>query len=197
MQTSWLSAVQYFVREPLRAARRVWLRARLSSHGALVGSSVLIDIDPGCDIVLGNPCSIGAGTILLAKQATGNHYTLRIGNDVAIHGYNNLRACGGDITIGDHCQIAQHCTLVAANHEVDTAELIIRAPLNRRKHSIVLEEDVWIGSNVNHGVGRTRTIKLGARVVASVRRIAVHLPESFPWRSDFQKIAAALGTTAG
>jgi hypothetical protein len=44
---------------------------------------------------------------------------------------------------------------------------------------------------------RERLLKLGARVSASVRRIVVHLPESFPWRNDFQKIAAALGATAG
>ena len=44
---------------------------------------------------------------------------------------------------------------------------------------------------------RERLLKLGARVVASARRIVVHLPESFPWRNDFQKISAALGATAG
>jgi len=44
---------------------------------------------------------------------------------------------------------------------------------------------------------RERLLKLGARVAASVRRIVVHLPESFPWRSDFQRISAALGATAG
>jgi hypothetical protein len=44
---------------------------------------------------------------------------------------------------------------------------------------------------------RERLLKLGARVVASVRRIVVHLPESFPWKSDFQQIAAALGATTG
>ena len=44
---------------------------------------------------------------------------------------------------------------------------------------------------------RERLLKLGARLVSSVRRIVVHLPESFPWRNDFQRIAAALGATAG
>jgi hypothetical protein len=44
---------------------------------------------------------------------------------------------------------------------------------------------------------RERLLKLGARLVSSVRRIVVHLPESFPWRSDFQRIASALGATAG
>ena len=44
---------------------------------------------------------------------------------------------------------------------------------------------------------RERLLKLGARIVSSVRRIVVHLPESFPWQNDFQKIAIALGATAG
>lgn len=44
---------------------------------------------------------------------------------------------------------------------------------------------------------RERLIKLGARVVCSVRRLVVHLPESFPWRSEFQTVAHALGATAG
>lgn len=44
---------------------------------------------------------------------------------------------------------------------------------------------------------RERLFKLGARVVASVRRIVVHMPAAFPWISDYQKIATALGATAG
>jgi hypothetical protein len=44
---------------------------------------------------------------------------------------------------------------------------------------------------------RERLLKLGTRIVSTVRRIVVHLPESFPWRNDFQKIATALGSTAG
>ena len=44
---------------------------------------------------------------------------------------------------------------------------------------------------------RERLLKLGARLVSTVRRVVVHLPESFPWQNDFQKIAIALGATAG
>ena len=44
---------------------------------------------------------------------------------------------------------------------------------------------------------RERLLKLGARVVASVRRVVLHLPESFPWIDDYQKIAKALGAAAG
>jgi len=44
---------------------------------------------------------------------------------------------------------------------------------------------------------RERLLKLGARVVSSVRRLVIHLPESFPWRSEFQRAAHALGATTG
>jgi hypothetical protein len=40
-------------------------------------------------------------------------------------------------------------------------------------------------------------LKLGARVVCSVRRLTIHLPEAFPWKKEFEKIALALGATAG
>jgi len=36
-------------------------------------------------------------------------------------------------------------------------------------------------------------LKLGARVVASARRIVVHLPESFPFVVPWRRVALALG----
>ena len=44
---------------------------------------------------------------------------------------------------------------------------------------------------------RERLLKLGARVVSSVRRLVIHLPKAFPWKVEFQKVALALGATAG
>ena len=44
---------------------------------------------------------------------------------------------------------------------------------------------------------RERLLKLGARVVRSVRRVAVHLPTSFPFLDTFQSVALALGARAG
>ena len=44
---------------------------------------------------------------------------------------------------------------------------------------------------------RERLLKLGVRVLVSVRRVVLHLPESFPFRGVFQKVALALGATAG
>jgi hypothetical protein len=44
---------------------------------------------------------------------------------------------------------------------------------------------------------RERFLKLGARVVASVRRIALHLPQSFPFLATFRQIALELGASPG
>lgn len=47
------------------------------------------------------------------------------------------------------------------------------------------------------GTLRLRLLKLGARVVASVRRVVIHLPASFPFRTAFRSLAHALGAAAG
>jgi hypothetical protein len=44
---------------------------------------------------------------------------------------------------------------------------------------------------------RERLLKLGARVMVSVRRIVVHLPVSFPFRPTFSRIAMSLGAQSG
>ena len=44
---------------------------------------------------------------------------------------------------------------------------------------------------------RERLLKLGARVLVSVRRVVVHLPASFPFRNTFRRVALALGASTG
>jgi hypothetical protein len=44
---------------------------------------------------------------------------------------------------------------------------------------------------------RERFLKLGARVMLSVRRIVVHLPQSFPFLATFRHIALELGAALG
>jgi hypothetical protein len=47
------------------------------------------------------------------------------------------------------------------------------------------------------GTLRQRLLKLGAQVVASVRRIVLHLPRSFPYRDAFHRLAFSLGARSG
>lgn len=44
---------------------------------------------------------------------------------------------------------------------------------------------------------RERFLKLGARVILSVRRIVVHLPQSFPFLTTFRHMALGLGASLG
>jgi hypothetical protein len=44
---------------------------------------------------------------------------------------------------------------------------------------------------------RERLLKLGARVLVSVRRVVVHLPTSFPFLPAFRRVALALGAATG
>jgi hypothetical protein len=47
------------------------------------------------------------------------------------------------------------------------------------------------------GMLRERLLKLGARVLVSVRRVVVHLPASFPFLPAFRCVALALGAATG
>ena len=44
---------------------------------------------------------------------------------------------------------------------------------------------------------RERLLKIGARVVVSVRRIVLHLQRSYPFVKDWARIASAVGARAG
>jgi hypothetical protein len=44
---------------------------------------------------------------------------------------------------------------------------------------------------------RERLLKLGARVVVSVRRMVLHLPVSFPFLPAFRQVALTLGASPG
>ncbi len=42
---------------------------------------------------------------------------------------------------------------------------------------------------------RERVLKVAAWVQRSVRRLVVHLPRAFPWRTTWQQLACAVGAT--
>ena len=44
---------------------------------------------------------------------------------------------------------------------------------------------------------RERLLKLGARVMGSVRRLVIHLPASFPFLPTFRLVACRLGAHSG
>jgi acetyltransferase-like isoleucine patch superfamily enzyme len=94
---------------------------------------------------------IGANTILIcaddAKGEWGISH-LSIGKGTSIGEMNNIRAGGGTIRIGEKCILAQHISIVAANHLIAPGEFMIDQAWDTTKNFIVIEDDVWIGSGV-------------------------------------------------
>lgn len=89
---------------------------------------------------------------------------LEIGDNTYIGEFNNIRASGGKIKIGDNCLISQHISLIASNHLLQRDQLIRTQSWDSSKTGITIGDDVWIGSNsvVLPGV----TINNGAIVAA-------------------------------
>jgi Transposase DDE domain group 1 len=44
---------------------------------------------------------------------------------------------------------------------------------------------------------RERFLKIGVQVVATVRRVVLHLPQAFPYRAHFHRLALSLGAQTG
>lgn len=72
---------------------------------------------------------------------------LSIGDFCYIGEYNNIRAAGGKITIGNNCAISQHVTLVCSNHGIDKGTLIQKQRWSTQNNFITIGNDVWIGAN--------------------------------------------------
>jgi acetyltransferase-like isoleucine patch superfamily enzyme len=72
---------------------------------------------------------------------------LQIGNNTYIGQFNNIRAAGGKIIIGNNCLIAQHITIVASNHGIDKNLPIYKQQWDTNRNNVIIKDDVWIGAN--------------------------------------------------
>lgn len=182
LDTTMLMKLIIFLRctlgDAYRAVQQQWKRSSLIAMGAKIAPSVIIEQGQGCQIRSGVGSSIGRGTLLIANSDGGLSGKLIIGKHSAINEFNNIRAAGGEIIIGDYCQIAQFCTLVASNHSIETEEYMIHAPWDTSKTSITIEDDVWIGANslILPGVriGRGAVVGAGSVVTKDIPPYAIY-----------------------
>ena len=99
---------------------------------------------------IGKDSSISAfSTISVSNDSANdlNNSFLMIGNRTYIGEYNNIRAGGGTIWIGDDCLISQHITIVASNHSIDKSEVIRNQKWSTKNNFVIINNDVWIGAN--------------------------------------------------
>ena len=124
-----------------------WERYKYIRRSVYVSANVRIVKMKGCTLQIDHDSSIGHGSLLYISGQDGKNEALFIGHNTAINEYNNIRATWGSIYIGNYCQIAEFCTLVASNHETETVKYMTEEKWNTVKVGIVVEDDVWIGAN--------------------------------------------------
>lgn len=92
---------------------------------------------------------MGDYTLLAAKNENRDIQDSRlyIGANTFIGEFNNIRATGGTIKIGSHCNISQHCSLIATNHKTAKDINISDQQWDQKKKGIEIGNDVWTGAN--------------------------------------------------
>jgi len=119
---------------------------RTRAPKARIGSGVrLLAYEPS-QLQLGEASTICDGTILSFGDDAAGRGRIDIGARTWIGQYNNLRAGGGDIRIGDDCLISQFCSIVASNHaHVRGMPIKDQGPATDRR-GVTLGNDVWLGA---------------------------------------------------
>lgn len=157
--------------------RIAWYEQKYSCH---IHAKALLLIQDSSKFNLGNGVFIGANTVLLCMDDPKGEQgisKLSIGNGTSIGEMNNIRAAGGEIIIGQKCIFSQYITIVAANHLVSKDKHMIDQAWDTTKNSVVINDDVWIGSHsqIMPGVtiGKGAIIAAGATVTKDVEPYAI------------------------
>lgn len=125
------------------------LKYRLLYCDAYISSKALIKTEYNKQLKIG-ASSIGEFTQLIVANDHNNQLDnsfLKIGNGTYIGEYNNIRAGGGSITIGDNCSISQHISIIASNHGIKKGELVKNQKWITDNNYVSIGNDVWIGAN--------------------------------------------------
>lgn len=140
---------------------------RLRYHSAYLAPYTNFLLKEMDKLKIGDKSVIGCyTTIAVSNDPSGNKENayLTIGTNTYIGEYNNLRAAGGRLTIGNNCLISQHITIVTSNHNIKKMHLIQEQAWTDKNNYVTICNDVWIGANsvILPGV----TINIGAVIAA-------------------------------
>jgi galactoside O-acetyltransferase len=141
--------------------RRALYRFALKEQGRRLRCEHGVTVHGFGNVEIGHNVSIMEHSFLYAVDGQ-----LVIGNNFSANRNVCLDAGQGTITIGDNCLIAANCVLRAADHRFDDPEIPIRLQ-GHASGSIVLEEDVWLGSNVVV----TRDVRIGRGTVIGAQSV--------------------------
>ena len=123
------------------------MRRNKGSYIAIRTKLLLKSIDA---IKIGKGSCISEFSTIIINDDRNNSFRgseLIIGENTYIGEYNNIRAGGGRIIIGDKCLISQHITITASNHSIRQGIYIADQPWSTVNNYVIIGNDVWIGAN--------------------------------------------------
>ena len=122
---------------------------RWRNPSSYIASETKIRCDHIKDIFIGRCVRINDYTTIFCVSQDKNRTDskLFIGEGTYIGEYNNIRASGGIIRIGNNCSISQHISMIASNHGIALGKNISSQKWDESKAGITIEDDVWIGAN--------------------------------------------------
>lgn len=158
-----------FVRDDLIPRERL----RRANPAATITSRVMMIGDP-TRVRLAEGVHVSGPTVLAVSDGGGLHDArLAIGHGTYVGEFNNIRCAGAPISIGSHCLISQHISIVGSNHGTAAGEHIVEQPWTGT--GVIIGNDVWVGAG--------SVILPGARVgdgavIAANSVVRGHVPES-------------------
>ena len=162
------------LRTSLSRLLRGW-RVERNNPGMQANHPMVWDYDDVTKIRIGNDVYIGAFTeiaVISRSPFSSVPGALEIGDRTQIGSGCNIRACGGKIEIGANCIIAQHVSIIAANHEIRAGAIYRDLPWDATRQGNRIGKNVWIGAGVTIlpgcSIGDNAIVAAGSVVTKSV-----------------------------
>ncbi len=108
----------------------------------MIGRRASILVEDEGSLHMGDRVVIGTMARLVAREGM-----IELGNGVHVNEFCSLYGHAGGLKIGNDVLIAAGCRLIPGNHTFDRPDLPIAKQPSRSK-GIVIEDGVWLGSNV-------------------------------------------------
>jgi acetyltransferase-like isoleucine patch superfamily enzyme len=174
----WLKSVYRRLQKDVATQIRVqtwWAR------GVSISPLALITEGKNSCLEIGEGSIIGAYTVLDLQNdphaAIPVTSVLRIGQRTAINEFNNIRAAGGEIIIGNGCMISQYVSIIATNHSIERSVWIQDQPWDTTKNRMWIGYDLWSGTHAiflpGVTIGTGSIIAAGAVVTSNIPEYAI------------------------
>jgi len=174
----WLKSVLRRIRADIadQRSRQAWW-----AQGVSVSPLALIRMGKYCDLEIGTGSIVGAYSILDLQNDPLDEVpvtsVIRIGQRTAINEFNNIRAGGGEITIGSDCLISEYVSIIATNYSTSRSALMREQLTDGRRTTVHIGDDVWIGTHAvilpGAIIGTGSVIGAGAIVTSQIPEYAV------------------------